>query len=308
MIAPLEVVLSRLEPYRLRANGADRWRACCPAHGSSNPSSLAIGVGTNGAVLLQCFGGCGVVQIAHSIGIELGDLFDARTALLAAPLPRPAPVPKLRDERRTPLVGWAATLFRDDCRSVKDATSNVAAQYLRARRCCLPPADGDLRWHPNLRHPSGYRGPALVALVSDARTREPMSIHRTWIQANGRKAEIDSPRLLLSGHAKVGGVIRLWPDESVSAGLGIAEGVETALSLAHAMPPVWSLIDAGNLAAFPVLSGISALTIAADHDPAGRKAATACGERWAAAGAAVRVVLPPQAGHDLNDLVLEAVA
>lgn len=308
MSAPLEVVLSRLEPHRLRANGADRWRACCPAHGSSNPSTLSVGVGVNGAVLLQCFGGCSVAQIAYSIGLELGDLFEARAAQFAAPLPRTVPASTPRDDRRTALVGWAAALFRDECRPVQASTSNVAAEYLRARCCRLPPADGDLRWHASLRHPSGYRGPALVALISDARTREPMSLHRTWIQANGQKAEIDPPRLLLSGHAKVGGVIRLWPDESVSHGLGIAEGIETALSLAHAMPPVWSLIDAGNLAAFPVMSGISALTIAADHDPAGQRAAEACGMRWAAAGATVRVVLPPEPGADLNDVVAEVEA
>lgn len=56
------------------------------------------------------------------------------------------------------------------------------------------------------------------------------------------------------------------------------------------------------------MSGISALTIAADHDPAGQRAAKACGMRWAAAGATVRVVLPPEPGADLNDVVAEIEA
>ena len=108
------------------------------------------------------------------------------------------------------------------------------------------------------------------------------------MRADGTKADVDPPRLLLGGHRKQGGVIRLWPDEAVTTGLAIAEGIETALSLAHDYKPVWSVIDAGNLAAFPVLPGIETLIIGADHDEAGLKAAAACADRWAAAGVEVR--------------------
>ncbi|MGF6481987.1 DUF7146 domain-containing protein [Paraburkholderia sp. JPY419] len=167
-----------------------------------------------------------------------------------------------------------------DCR----ALSGVALAYLDARRCRMPPVDGDLRSHPSLKHPTGYVGPALVALVTDALTREPISLHRTWICADGRKAEVDPPRLLLGGHRKQGGVIRLWPDEAVTVGLGIAEGIETALSFAWAHTPVWSLIDAGNLAAFPLLPAIESLGISVDDDAAGLAAARKCVQRWANAG------------------------
>jgi hypothetical protein len=160
--------------------------------------------------------------------------------------------------------------------------SGVALAYLNARRCRIPPGDGDLRWHPSVKHgPSGYTGPALVARVTDAVTGEPLSLHRTWIQADGRKADVDPPRLLLAGHRKQGGVIRLWPDEAVTGGLGVAEGLETALSLAHAITPVWSLVDAGNLAQFPVLAGIEALTIGIDDDERGQLAARELAQRWA---------------------------
>jgi hypothetical protein len=140
-----------------------------------------------------------------------------------------------------------------------------------------------------------------VALITDTLTREPLSLHKTWVLADGRKAELDSPRLLLAGHRKQGGVIRLWPDEAVTTGLGVAEGIESALSLAWAFVPVWACIDAGNLAALPVLDGIEALTIAADNDTAGQAAAQTCATRWAAAGRAVWVTR--QRDNDLNDLV-----
>ncbi|MEM5427204.1 DUF7146 domain-containing protein [Cupriavidus oxalaticus] len=191
-----------------------------------------------------------------------------------------------------------------DLWSACEPLSGAAVAYLKARRCRIPPADGDLRYHPALQHPSGYTGPALVGLITDAVTRKPMSLHRTWIQADGRKADVDPPRLLLSGHRKAGGVIRLWPDDAVTSAIGLAEGIETALSLAWGIEPTWSCVDAGNLAAFPVLSGIEVLTIAADDDPAGIAAGRECGERWAAAGCEVFLVRQEQA--DLNDAVQEA--
>ena len=175
-----------------------------------------------------------------------------------------------------------------------------AGRYLLARRCKLPPPGSHLRELPTHRHPSGYVGPAMVALLTDFETREARSLHMTWLGEGGRKADVSPPRRLLPGHRKTGAVCRLWPDEYVSGGLGVAEGIETALSLAHGYEPVWAAIDAGNLSALPVLLGIECLLIACDRDPAGEKAARACARRWADAGVAVKITR--QEGNDLNDL------
>lgn len=208
-----------------------------------------------------------------------------------------SPIRAVAASKRESLSEYGRDLYRA-CKRV----SGAARQYLDARGCVIPPADGALRWHEALRHPAGSQhGPVLMALVTDAVTRLPLTLHRTWIRADGRKADVDPPRMLLAGHRKAGGVIRLWPDEAVTAGLGVAEGIETALSLAHAISPVWACVDAGNLAALPVLQGIEALTIAADADAAGRAAAHECAERWARAGVDVRIVEPPVG--DLNDVV-----
>ncbi len=188
----------------------------------------------------------------------------------------------------------------DACRGL---AGTVGEAYLRARGCAIPPPDGDLRYHPALKHPpSGYTGPALVALVTDARTRAPISLHRTWITGSGAKAGVEPPRMLLGGHRKQGGLIRLWPDEAVGYGLAIGEGIESVLSVAHAYTPAWSLIDASNLAEFAVLDGIETLVIAADHDPAGLQAALKCADRWAAAGVETLVIAPEAERADWNDL------
>ncbi len=75
MSRPIDLVLSRLDAFKLRENGRDRWRACCPAHGGKNPSALSIGVGADDQVLLRCWHGCEVEQVAHALGLELADLF-----------------------------------------------------------------------------------------------------------------------------------------------------------------------------------------------------------------------------------------
>ena len=180
----------------------------------------------------------------------------------------------------------------------------IALDYLNARKCVIPPEDGDLRYHPALKHPSGYVGPALVALVTDAVTNQPITLHRTWIERNGKKADVDPSRMLFAGHRKAGGVIRLWSDENVTFGLGVCEGIETSLSLAHAFTPIWSLIDAGNLASFPPLPGIEALMIGADNDEAGAKGARQCGTGWVKAGKQVHIVITRD-HSDLNDLAMK---
>jgi putative DNA primase/helicase len=123
-------------------------------------------------------------------------------------------------------------------------------------------------------------------------------LHRTWITPTG-KAKVEPNRLLLGGHTSKNGVIRLYPDDYVTTGLGVAEGIETALSLAHEYQPVWAAISAGNMGALTVLNGIESLTIAVDADDAGRSATESLSRRWYEAGIKVSHV---RVGHgDLND-------
>ncbi|MFZ5556813.1 MAG: DUF7146 domain-containing protein [Pseudomonadota bacterium] len=207
--------------------------------------------------------------------------------------PTPArPSPAVR-ETLSPvgLALWAAC----------DPIAGAAAAYLAARGCVTPPADGDLRWHPRLRHPSGHVGPALVGLVTHAETGAPMSLHRTWIGPDGRKADVDPPRLLLARHRARDGVIRLWPSAALAGELAVGEGVETCLAAAQAVTPVWSCIDAGNLSRLPVLDGIERLLVLVDHDAAGLRAAQLCVARWQADGRDVRLVVPPEPGTDVAD-------
>ena len=168
--------------------------------------------------------------------------------------------------------------------------------YLRRRGLELPDeAAGEaLRFHPACPF-AGKRTPAMVALVRDVVTNEPKAIHRTALTLDGHKVEVDGKDRLALGPI-AGGAVKLTPDEDVTLALGIGEGIETTLSLRElpefGASPVWALLSAGGVAAFPVLAGIECLWIAVDHDPAGERCRHACADRWRAAGREVYLVRP----------------
>jgi hypothetical protein len=102
----------------------------------------------------------------------------------------------------------------------KPLAGTLAEKYLTGRVCRLPPDDGDLRFLPA----RGEFPAAMLARVTDVVTGDPISLHFTRLNRDGSKAG-DVPKRLLAGHRKARGVIRLWPDECVTHGLAIAEGI-----------------------------------------------------------------------------------
>ena len=98
--SPVELLLARLDG--VRAIGAGRWIAKCPAHADNRPS-LAIAEGADGRVLLHCHAGDGVHAILGAVGLEARDLFPQRSRDLN---------PAERNELRmyAQMAGWAAAL------------------------------------------------------------------------------------------------------------------------------------------------------------------------------------------------------
>jgi hypothetical protein len=141
--------------------------------------------------------------------------------------------------------------------------------------------------------------------MTDPASNEPCGAHMTYLSADGGgKAEGERKKIMLG---RVG-VIRLVPDAEVTLGLGLAEGIETALAVTQRFgwSPVWAATSAGAIRAFPRLAGIEALTIFADQDAAGMAAAEVCAARWRDAGAEARICVPP--AGDFNDLARETAA
>ena len=185
-------------------------------------------------------------------------------------------------------------------------TSTVGI-YLIARGID-PPWPACIRQHPRLYHRDGAglvsHHPAMVCPIRDIHTDEVIGCHRTYLAEGGAKADVDHPKKVLG--RIIGGAIKLSPDEDVTLGLGVCEGIETGLVDPgdRTGRPSGRSATAGNLAAFPVLPGIEALTIFGDNDDdrtgTGEKAARECAARWRAAGREVTVYIPKAAGCRLE--------
>jgi putative DNA primase/helicase len=271
MTAQLEAVLDAAGII-LRKHGPGNYRAPCPrCDRGPKDDALGVTIDTGGAAVWHCF------RCEWAGGWRPRDAMPTRPAKVARVPDRP-----LADGLA---AGWSR--FWDACQPI--TADSPPGKYL-ARRCCrLPP--NDVRWHPKAWHPAERLSiPAMVALITDILTARPISLHLTYLAADGsRKAAIARPRLYLGGHRKAGGVVRLWADHEMTTGLLIGEGLETVLSAARAFTPAQACLDAANVATFPVLLGIEALTIVADDDEAGRRAARECSTRWTEAGREVRV-------------------
>ncbi len=187
------------------------------------------------------------------------------------------------------------------------AQGTIVEKYLAARGCPLTAAvtlADHLRFHPFC--PFGAaRVPAMVALMTDTTTRKPKGVHRTALQNDGSGKRVmpdGMPSKRMLGVAK-GAAVML---RHRAPQIGIAEGIETALSAqAIFAMPVWACLSAQGIAGFPIIKGLDHLTIFADHDDAGLRAAFKCGSRYRKAGIEAEVRFPPKVDADWNDHLVE---
>jgi putative DNA primase/helicase len=244
-------------------------------------------------------GGDPVGLVAHLRAIPMREALAWALAWLGeAPgkLARPAPRPAVAAStaQHEPVPSRTMDLARAIWREAVAPSGTLAETYLAARGLALPP-DAPLRFHPAC--PRGAeRWPAMLALMTDPATAQPCGVHRIFLAHDGMGKAPGNAKMM-AGNA---GVIRLMPDDEVTTGLGIAEGIETALAVMQraGWAPVWAATSAGAIRGFPVLPGIEALTVFADMDGPGLEAARACCRAWAAAGREARLLAPPAGDWD----------
>ena len=209
-----------------------------------------------------------------------------------------APVTSLKEATKevpSPTLPLAQRLWTE----AASATRAPLERYLAGRGLTLP-ADAPLRFHPQC--PRGNeRLPAMLSLMTDPESGAAAGVHRTFLLPDASGKAAGAAKMMLGG----AGLIRLVPDADVTTGLGIAEGIETALSIMQhtGWRPVWACGSAGAIRTLPVLRGIECVTIFADADDGGVGvgAARDCATRWAEAGAEAIIRIPP-AGCDWHDV------
>lgn len=153
--------------------------------------------------------------------------------------------------------------------------------------------------------------PAMLAAVRDI-SGQLVTLHRTLLTADGRKADVDVPKRLMrlpEGRTITGCAIRFGEPHEV---LAVAEGIETALSVVVATGlPCWACICAHGLEVVEIPDSAREVMIFADKDRSrtGIRAALSLQARLTAQGIAVRIVtiqeeIPETSkGIDFNDLL-----
>lgn len=266
--------------------------ACCPARGDRRPS-LTLADASDGRLLLDCKAGCSFLDVLTAL--RLRGLVDRQA--------RPQP-PDLCEMARRRAEDEAEAVKREKqalsvWRESIPVHGTIAETYLRGRGITCPLPDA-LRFHPVCWHASAQRLPALVARV-DGLPR--LAVHRTYLRTDGTgKADVDPPKAMLG--AAMGGAVRL---SEADGPLVVAEGIETALSLASGLlrgpATVWAALSAPGVVGLRLPAGSRGrLTIAPDGDQAGREAAQKLAGRAYALGWAVSLLPAPQ-GRDWNDIL-----
>jgi putative DNA primase/helicase len=285
----------------------------CPVHGGSNGFRLYRDVmDTGGGVCNTCG--------SFADGFKLLSWLRSRTfreALLDVSntlgmSPRAVPMPALITRPKAVSPKSDDKEVRRRLRCVLDSSVTPDAdqaeplrRYLRTRGFSLVPAA--LRCHPGLHwqadRDSGRQGPfpVMLGVVEDS-NETAVTLHRTYLDGQGRKAPVPEPKKLMSHPSDVrlqGSFIRLFPAAAV---LGVCEGIETAIAVTEATGvPCWPLVSAQFMSGFEPPPGVSEVLVFADKnrpspmhpDGHGQEAGRQLVEQLQQRGLRSRLLLPP---------------
>lgn len=189
--------------------------------------------------------------------------------------------------------------------STKAHPSNLVGFYLKSRGIETVPSC--LRLHNDLKEPdTGQKMPCMLALVK-APDATALTMHRTFLDRNGQKADIEKPKKLLPGLKKLTGASIQLSDVPEDGLLGIAEGIETALSCFQLFNiPTWAAVSAGMLEAWIPPKGVKKVAVFADNDKnyTGQAAAYRLANRLVVKDRMVVDVEVPELPGDFNDVLL----
>lgn len=207
-----------------------------------------------------------------------------------------------------------------------DHGTDAARAYLKSRdiviRWTSVLAQDSIRFHPNLEYWAEDENgklammgkyPALICAIRNL-DGEIKSLHRTYLTKTGKKHSRygDARKMMAVPETVTGSSIQLG--EPVDGVLGVAEGLETALSAYRGTRiPCWSAISAVLLEKIQIPSSVHTVLIWADRDKSltGRKVANTLAERLRNEGKTVRIMMPGitippgKKGVDWNDVLMK---
>lgn len=292
---------------------AGKWRAVLPAlgvdpkflNGKHGPCPICGGRdrfrfddrdGRGTFICSRCGAGSGIDLVMRLSGATFREAVAIiEPHLPAAPVHVPKAVEKPEFDGKTI---WA--------RGRQICHGDVASTYLASRgiRFDLYPTqirimDSALYVHDDKRR-QNY--PALISNFV-APDLSATTVHFTFLDDQGRKADVPKVRKFYPGRIPAGGAVRLAPSAET---MGIAEGLETALSAMQLHDlPVWATLTAGAMIKWQPPPTAKNILIFGDHDESftGQQAAYNLAYRLHNEGYRVEVRLPDHVG-DWNDVLV----
>lgn len=235
----------------------------------------------------QCGHGTGTDLVMKALGIDFREAARRIEAVIGSTtVETPRPEPSATELRRRMAALW------DAGRPV--TPRDFAGRYLASRGIALDPFPQYLRTCDTPQ----FRGMLAKVIGPDGRA---VNVHRTYLTAEGRKAEVEQPRKLMRGTFPLGSAVRLAP---VAKTLGVAEGIETALSASILFGlPVWAALTEGSMQAFRPPPEVKTLVVFGDHDAnfVGQSAAYALAKEAHRLKICAKVHIPQSEGDDWND-------
>lgn len=276
-----DLILSAIAPQIQPALENHRKHVPCPVHGGKDGFRVFKDVCLTGATICNTCGAHtdGFATIMWANGWNFSTTLRAVSNYLAMPqkyvaMPRSNSPPQkiaMVDEAAIEKVRNNLNRVWNESIGCNEKDAEPVRLYL-ARRGISIVLPEEIRFHPSLSYFDGDKKvgdfPALLAMVSDA-SGCPVTIHRTYLTVDGKKAPVESPKKLMTyppNRKIVGGAIQLQANTRSNV-LLVAEGLETALAVMEATSfPVWCAVNAQLLENFEPPEWVKQVFVFADKD------------------------------------------
>jgi putative DNA primase/helicase len=245
--------------------------------------------GAGGYICSQCGGGDGFDLARKVTGKSFREIADHIATIMGATNAferKPIDLTEAMQLKRMKIV-W------DGSRKPKEG--GHVAFYLQNRVGCL--------WPSQALAEAFYGGsPVMIAKIANHEGTRAVNLHLTFLTEDGRKANITPAKKVMPGKLPPGCAIRLGPVKSV---MGVAEGIETAISAAIMYDmPVWACVNGTLLSQWIPPEGAEHVTVFGDNDSnyTGQAKAYHLANRLEVQfKRRTAVLIPPVPGQDWND-------
>lgn len=238
------------------------------------------------ALLFKCFAGC--------------DTFDVMRAIRNLDPNIQLAGPSTTSASTTVSPTWLRNRALDLWDMSRPLARTPAEQYLRRRS--IPILSRTLRFHPHTPLGRGKLAvfrPALIAALHER--SDFVALQRTFLDAHEprRARDLANPRRMLGRPGR--GAVMLAP---ATDRLGLAEGVETALSAMILLGiPVWATLGNERLAHIAIPDTVTHLILLPDNDWGGRIGVARALDAYVAPGRTIETLRPPAGFNDWNDVL-----